>query len=34
MSKTAVALTEYIRLYELDLAYEGKTQSTLRVYTQ
>jgi len=32
MSKTTVSLVEYIRLYELDLAYQGKTQSTLRVY--
>jgi hypothetical protein len=32
MSKAAVALSEYIRLYEFDLTYEGKTPNTLRVY--
>ena len=32
MSKLSVSLNEYLHLYELGLAYEGKTTKTLSVY--
>ena len=32
MSKMSVSLNEYLHLYELGLAYEGKTAKTLSVY--